>query len=119
MKKQKLEQTRMKLLDMRDRLQSEIRTGANMLNEQIQAPGDVTDLPTHNADHDAEGLDAELATEAVQQQTLDAVEAALDRLDDGSYGVCKSCGEPIGDERLDALPYTALCIDCERQRESE
>lgn len=37
---------------------------------------------------------------------------AIDRIEKGEYGICQMCGEPIGDERLKAVPYTALCVDC-------
>lgn len=40
---------------------------------------------------------------------------AIERLRDGSYGVCRSCGSPIGRARLDAVPTTQLCIDCARR----
>jgi RNA polymerase-binding transcription factor DksA len=42
------------------------------------------------------------------------IEAALDRIEKGSYGTCVRCGEPIGEERLDVLPATPLCRDCAR-----
>jgi RNA polymerase-binding protein DksA len=48
------------------------------------------------------------------EQQLVAVEAALARLDDGTYGTCVRCGRPIAQERLDALPWAAHCIDCQR-----
>ena len=40
------------------------------------------------------------------------IEAALDRIANGDYGSCAECGEPIADERLDAVPATPLCADC-------
>jgi RNA polymerase-binding transcription factor DksA len=40
------------------------------------------------------------------------IEAALDRIENGSYGDCVRCGEPIGDERLDVVPATPFCRDC-------
>ncbi len=40
------------------------------------------------------------------------IEAALDRLASGSYGTCARCGDPIAEERLDALPATPVCADC-------
>jgi len=47
-------------------------------------------------------------------KSLDAklhdVERALSKLDDGTYGTCDECGEPIGDERLEAIPWAILCI---------
>jgi RNA polymerase-binding transcription factor DksA len=40
------------------------------------------------------------------------IEAALDRIANGSYGTCVRCGDPIAEERLDALPATPMCADC-------
>jgi len=53
-----------------------------------------------------DGLDDEAATE------LNQVNDALARLDAGEYGFCKSCGNPIGAARLEAMPFATLCIDC-------
>jgi DnaK suppressor protein len=50
------------------------------------------------------------------RDTLRDVEHALDRMDAGTYGTCDNCGQPIADERLDALPAARLCLDCKRQR---
>jgi DnaK suppressor protein len=44
--------------------------------------------------------------------TLADVERALEKLEDGTYGICDSCGEPIGEERLEAIPSATLCISC-------
>ncbi|MGB5815213.1 MAG: TraR/DksA family transcriptional regulator, partial [Thermoanaerobaculia bacterium] len=52
-----------------------------------------------------DGLDDEAAAE------LNQVNDALARLDAGEYGNCKVCGNPIGEARLEALPYATLCID--------
>jgi len=43
---------------------------------------------------------------------LDSVERALDRLEEGSYGVCERCGNPIGSARLEAMPAVTTCINC-------
>ena len=45
------------------------------------------------------------------------VERALRKIEDGSYGSCERCGEPISPERLEALPYSTLCVSC-KQKES-
>ena len=45
---------------------------------------------------------------------LREVERALAKLDNGSYGTCERCGNPIGAERLDAIPWAPLCIDCKK-----
>jgi len=44
---------------------------------------------------------------------------ALERIKDGSYGVCDSCGQQIEPERLDAMPATSLCIECKRREEAK
>jgi DnaK suppressor protein len=49
------------------------------------------------------------------RDTLRDVEQALGRMDAGTYGTCDNCGQPIADERLDALPAARLCLSCKRQ----
>ena len=51
------------------------------------------------------------------QQTLADIDAALRRIDEGSYGVCEVCGEPIGAQRLSAIPWARLCIDDQRKQD--
>ena len=45
------------------------------------------------------------------QDEIRAIDAALQRMDDGAYGECVTCGNPISEERLDILPYTPFCKD--------
>jgi DnaK suppressor protein len=52
------------------------------------------------------------------RDTLRDVEQALGRMEAGTYGLCERCGQPIGDERLEALPAARLCMTCKRQRVS-
>jgi RNA polymerase-binding protein DksA len=49
------------------------------------------------------------------RQTIAAIDKALRRIDDGSYGTCEMCGKPIPEERLRALPWATLCIDDQRR----
>jgi DnaK suppressor protein len=51
------------------------------------------------------------------EHLLAEIEAALGRIDDGTYGLCVNCGKPIAEERLEALPYATLCIDDKRAQE--
>ena len=71
------------------------------------------------------GSQAAMASEVFAQQRdlalrdrssrqLQAVDAALLRLDDDTFGICRSCGMPIAEERLEARPWAGLCIDCQR-----
>lgn len=76
--------------------------------------GEPSASPTHLADVGNQELNAVVnvglaANEASVRQEIDA---ALARLDDGHFGVCEQCGHEISRNRLDALPYSALCIDC-------
>jgi len=48
---------------------------------------------------------------------LAAIDAALKRIDEGTYGTCVSCGQQIRYERLEATPWASLCIDCKRKAE--
>jgi len=66
-----------------------------------------------SATYDRE-LDAGLEEGA--QQTLEEIDAALRRIDEGSYGTCEVCGKPIGAERLTAIPWARLCIDDQRKQ---
>ena len=50
-------------------------------------------------------------------QVLAAIDSALKRIDEGTYGTCVSCGEQIRYERLEATPWVSLCIDCKRRAE--
>jgi RNA polymerase-binding protein DksA len=56
----------------------------------------------------------DLALREKNEQQLQAVDAALARYDVGTYGTCGRCGRPIAPERLEALPWAAHCIDCQR-----
>lgn len=53
-----------------------------------------------------------------ERKLISKIHEALQRLDDGTYGVCESCGEEIGEERLTARPVTTLCFDCKRRQEA-
>lgn len=54
---------------------------------------------------------------AIERERLEQVESALQRLDDGTYGNCESCGESISPERLAILPHATLCVNCQANRE--
>ncbi|HVF12188.1 MAG TPA: TraR/DksA C4-type zinc finger protein [Actinomycetota bacterium] len=51
------------------------------------------------------------------QDLIDKIDKALQKIDDGTYGLCESCGDPISGERLKALPYVLLCIRCKKAEE--
>lgn len=57
-----------------------------------------------------------LALQGNADDLVHQIDAALQRIDAGTYGICERCGRPIGEERLEALPYATLCIECARER---
>jgi len=69
---------------------------------------------TATVTHDRE-LDYTL--EENEEELLASVDAALDRIDEGTFGLCARCANPIAAERLRAIPYATLCIDCKRKDE--
>lgn len=52
------------------------------------------------------------------RETLRAIDDALRKIDDGTYGTCEVCGKPIGADRLHAIPWARLCIDDQRRRDA-
>jgi DnaK suppressor protein len=52
----------------------------------------------------------------IDAKLLRAIEAAIDRIEKGSYGICTSCGQDIGLARLKAVPWTSVCIECKEKK---
>jgi RNA polymerase-binding protein DksA len=76
-------------------------------------------LDNHLAETASVTLDREIdyTLEENAEHVLAAIDSALARIDEGSFGICRTCGRPIAEERLQALPYTTQCIDCKRREE--
>jgi RNA polymerase-binding protein DksA len=113
------EQFRTRLLEERRRVQEAIQ----YLHEEN--PGSIQDetqeIPSDNHLGEAASatLDREIdyTLEENEERVLAAIDAALKRIDEGTFGTCRTCGRPIGRDRLEALPYTTQCIDCKRREE--
>jgi DnaK suppressor protein len=60
-------------------------------------------------------LEKRLALETRIKRQLIQVERALDKIKEGNYGTCDRCGQPIGDGRLEALPWASLCLKCKAE----
>ena len=76
-------------------------------------------LDNHLAENASLTLDQELddTLEENSGNMLAAIDAALARIDDGTFGTCVTCGRKIAVERLEAIPYATQCIDCKRREE--
>ena len=60
----------------------------------------------------------EFALIQMKAETLSKIEEALHRIDQGTYGICRDCGEPIADARLNAIPWTRSCITCKEKQKA-
>jgi DnaK suppressor protein len=83
------------------------------LGEAIQAPGQMTYGSQAAAATQVFEQQRDLALRDRATQQLELVDAALARLDDGTFGTCGRCGKAIGPARLEALPWAAHCIECQ------
>jgi RNA polymerase-binding protein DksA len=113
------EHFKQRLLDERARVQEAI----DYLHEQH--PGSLEDetqeIPSDNHPGDVATytLDREIdyTLEENEERVLAAINGALERIENGTFGTCRGCAQPIAIERLEALPYTTQCIDCKRREE--
>jgi DnaK suppressor protein len=110
--------------ELRERLQNRRTTLRAEIQRELAKSDDprVTGFMNHFAETEAWVLADILADLDVQTVTRDVaelseVEAALVRMDDGSYGTCVDCGEPIGWPRLNAQPTAERCIVCQEKVE--
>jgi len=103
------------LLDERRRVTEAIEylhaENAGSMDEEIPETG-MADTATVTVDRE---LDYSL--EENSAHVLREIEAALGRIDKGTFGTCARCGKPIGEERLEAMAYVTLCIECKRLEE--
>ncbi len=98
-------------------LRDDIRTAESEIAERLgDAVGDAGD---DSADAGAKTFqrEHELALTQNARELLAQTERALARIEDGSYGVCESCGQPIGKARLQAFPRAVLCVTCKQREE--
>src|SRR5579872_6600602 len=84
---------------------------ASMENNTRQ--GDMADQATGNNE-----VHIQLKLKATDAKILQAIDEALVRMDKGTYGICRDCGEPIKVARLEAIPWTRVCIDCKQKQNS-
>src|SRR6186997_1041901 len=85
------------------------------LGEPIESPGQMTYGSQAAAASHVFEQQRDLALRDRSRLELSRVEAALRAIDDGTYGTCTNCGNPIGTERLEAIPWAPHCIDCARK----
>jgi DnaK suppressor protein len=110
-----LDQVRQNLTAERDSLRRRLGlvvehvTGGPAFDAQFNP--DRSDLADEYAERERD-----IALLAIEQDQLHQIEAALARIEDGTYGICLECGEAIPPERLEIIPYATTCVRCQTQR---
>jgi RNA polymerase-binding transcription factor DksA len=107
--KRLLLEERARLTRSSSRLEADVREGTNDFSGDLSVSGAENHLGDNASDTYERELDEGL-DEGVRD-TLWQIDAALKRIEDGTYGICAISGEPIGVERLRAIPWTDRCID--------
>jgi DnaK suppressor protein len=111
----RLEEERTRLQGIRDDLQREQAEGA------ADGGGELSSIDQHPGDSGTETFEMERNVSVLEQveDELLEVEAAVERLERGTYGTCQVCGRPIGDERLEAMPAARFCVEDQARAERE
>lgn len=112
MNAKQLELYKRRLIETRSRLVDDVEQLLDKVPDDLRAPGALSHVPTHPADQATEGIDKEINLILNEQQLQAAVHAALERIEEGSYGRCQQCGGEISEQRLEAIPYATHCFAC-------
>ncbi len=114
--KKQLEEQRTKIAAGIDHI-----TNDNLNLSQRDASGDLSGYTFHMADVATDNFDREFSLDIAsnEQQLLNRIDEALQKIKDGTYGICENCDVNIGMERLKAVPYAKLCIKCKEEEEKK
>ncbi|MFM8735851.1 MAG: TraR/DksA family transcriptional regulator [Pirellulales bacterium] len=121
MKAAELKVFRTTLEALRARLRGDVSTMADaaLRHSGTDANGDLSRMPIHMADVGSDAYEQEftLSLMANEEETLDLVERALERIKEKRFGTCEECGGVIAKKRLEAIPFAAMCIRCAEKME--
>lgn len=122
MNKKQQDSLRKRLEERRAEIESDMSyMAAEMRSIGVDQDEENGSLGNHIADDGSNVAEAERIVTVSEdlQQILAQVNAALERMSDGTYGTCQRCEKSIGEERLEAFPYVAYCIECQSIIERE
>lgn len=110
-----------RLVSLRLRLRGDVNHLADAaLNKNGNQPaGNLSSMPIHMADIGSDNFEQEFTLSLMETEgdTLEAIETALERVEEGTYGACEECGLKITKTRLNAIPYATYCIKCAEKLE--
>jgi RNA polymerase-binding transcription factor DksA len=116
MNKQEMKVYKQLLVALRGRLRGDVNAMADAaLNKtRSEASGDLSSMPIHMADVGTDNFEQEFTLSLMEseEETLVQIEGALERIEDGVYGLCVECDGRIPKARLNAIPFTAHCVKC-------
>ena len=116
MKKSESKVYKERLLALRARLRGDVNAMADaaLHKTRLEASGDLSSMPIHMADIGSDNFEQEFTLILMEgeEETLEMIEAALERIEDGVYGACVECGGKIPKTRLNAIPQTPYCVKC-------
>ena len=105
------------LMADRERLRAELNLAEHELHDLMRDAGDGAGNDQADVGSTTFERDHEMSLANNAREMLAQTERALNRIENGSYGVCESCGEPIGKNRLMAFPRATLCLTCKQREE--
>jgi len=103
------------LLSLRARIRGDISGMSDVaLNQGKTAGGSGASTTNHMADKGTDQFEQEFTLSLVEndEETLQSIEEALERIETGAFGACAHCGRKIPKERLKVIPFTAHCVKC-------
>ena len=112
MNERQLEYFKQKLLDWKEDIHSELAETLETLQEQNLNAPDIADRASSETDRSIE-----LRARDRQRKLISKIDAALARIEEGSYGYCEETGEPISLKRLDARPIATLSLEAQERHE--
>lgn len=116
MKKADMKVYKERLLAKRAQLRGDVSAMADsaLRKTRSESNGDLSSMPIHMADLGSDNFEQEFTLGLMEndEETLELIEVALERIEDGVYGSCQECGGVIPKTRLNAIPYTPFCVKC-------
>ena len=104
------------LITLRARIRGDVNTLADaaLRKTRSESAGDLSTMPIHMADQGSDNFEQEFTLSLMEndEHTLEYIESALERIEEGVYGQCVECGKKIPKTRLKAIPYTPHCVKC-------
>jgi DnaK suppressor protein len=122
MTKVELQAFRDQLTALRDRHNGDASHLADeALRRTGEAAGNLSNMPIHMADLGTDNFEQEFTLNLLhnEEQVLDEIAAALERMNQGKFGLCEECQTGIPKARLQAVPYARYCVECARKLEQQ